>query len=56
MAVAIQEEFAVAPRFIRSGGGVFELSVNDKLVFSKKSTGRFPETDEAIRLISEVLA
>ncbi len=31
---------------IPSGGGVFEVEKNGKLVFSKKATGRFPELEE----------
>jgi len=29
-----------------SGGGVFEITVNGKLVFSKKALGRFPSDSE----------
>ena len=29
-----------------SGGGVFEVTVDGELVFSKKAQGRFPEDDE----------
>jgi selenoprotein W-related protein len=31
---------------VPSDGGVFEVEVDGKLVFSKKSEGRFPEWDE----------
>jgi len=31
---------------IASDGGVFEVSVDGKLVFSKKAKGRFPEDEE----------
>jgi selenoprotein W-related protein len=31
---------------VPSGGGVFEVSRNGNLVYSKKATGRFPEWDE----------
>ena len=31
---------------VPSDGGVFEVEVNGKLVFSKLKTGRFPEWDE----------
>ena len=34
-----------------SGGGCFELTVNDKLVYSKLETGQFPDEEE---LVSEV--
>lgn len=32
---------------VRRGGGVFEITVDGVLVFSKKATGRFP-TDEEV--------
>ena len=31
---------------VKSGGGVFEITVDDRLVFSKKALGRFPEPGE----------
>jgi selT/selW/selH-like putative selenoprotein len=34
----------------RSGGGVFEITVDGRLAYSKKATGRFP-TDEEIRSV-----
>jgi len=36
---------------IASGGGVYEVTVGDALVFSKKALGRFPEDGEIVRLI-----
>jgi selT/selW/selH-like putative selenoprotein len=30
----------------KSGGGVFEITVDGRLRFSKKSAGRFPTEDE----------
>ena len=36
---------------ISSSGGVFEIVVDGKLLFSKKSLGRFPEEGEIERLI-----
>ena len=33
-------------RLIEGSGGVFDVKVNGKLVYSKKATGRFPEHDE----------
>ena len=38
---------------IASGGGVYEIMVDGKLVFSKKSLGRFPEDGEVVRLIEQ---
>ena len=36
---------------IPSGGGVYEVNKNGKLMFSKKELGRFPELDEIIAII-----
>ncbi len=38
-------------KLIPSGGGVYEIQKNDKLIFSKKKLGRFPELKEIIKLI-----
>lgn len=40
---------------VPSSGGVFEVSVDDNLVFSKKELGRFPEDGEAEGLIGKEL-
>ena len=49
------EEFTVEP--IQSEGGVFEVMVNDHLtVFSKKQTGRFPNSSyEVIKTINDAI-
>ncbi len=39
---------------MRGSGGIFDVAVNGRIVFSKKQTGRFPEVDEALKLIGEV--
>ena len=36
---------------IRSGGGVFEISDGDDLVYSKRSTGSFPDEDKIVTMI-----
>jgi selenoprotein W-related protein len=33
---------------VPSSGGKFEVSVNDKLIFSKKKEGRFPTNQEIL--------
>lgn len=40
-------------RIIPSSGGVFEIILGDKLLFSKKKLGRFPELDEITKLIKK---
>ena len=37
-------------------GGIFEVIVNDKLVWSRKDTGRFPDITELKQLVRDVLA
>ena len=39
-------------KLVSSGGGVFEVMVNGKLIFSKKSLDRFPEKGEIVNLIN----
>ena len=41
---------------IPSDGGRFEITVNGKLLYSKKKTGRHTEKGEIARLISEANA
>ena len=44
----MREEFSADVELIPSGGGVFEVVVDGKLVYSKKAIGEFP--DEAVLL------
>lgn len=36
-------------QLIPGGGGVFDVKADDKLVWSKKETGRFPEHEEVMQ-------
>ena len=36
---------------IPSAGGVYEVTKNNNLIFSKKNEGRFPELDEIYALL-----
>ncbi len=38
-----------------SSGGVFEVSVDGKLAFSKKATGQFPEPDPFVKELEGAL-
>jgi selT/selW/selH-like putative selenoprotein len=42
-------------KLISSGGGVFEVKLGSELIFSKKSSGRFPINSEIIDLIEKKL-
>lgn len=36
---------------MRGSGGEFEVSIDGRLVFSKKAEGRFPEHEEVLAMI-----
>lgn len=42
--------FGADVEIVKSGGGVFEVTVDDRLVFSKKALGRFPGPGELASL------
>ena len=41
------DRFGAEVELVPAGGGVFEITVDGRLAFSKKATGRFP-TDEEV--------
>ncbi|MBE76311.1 MAG: hypothetical protein CMG41_01035 [Candidatus Marinimicrobia bacterium] len=43
-------------KLISSGGGVFEITLDNELIFSKKSLGRFPDDGEIDNLIDKAIA
>jgi selenoprotein W-related protein len=43
-------------KLIPSTGGVFEVSVNGRSIFSKKATGQFPEPDAVLKELKKYLA
>lgn len=53
MAADLKQELGTDSELIASGGGVFEVTVDGRLVFSKKSLGRFPEPGEVLKLIGK---
>lgn len=44
-------ELGAEVELVKSSGGVFEITADDKLVFSKKSLRRFPEPGELRSLL-----
>jgi len=54
LAAALREEWPDAELGLTpSGGGVFEVMLDDELIFSKKQLGRHAEPGEVFRLIAE---
>ena len=53
LADEIKGQFAKAKvEIIEGSGGVFDVTVDGKLIFSKKETDRFPEENEVYDLIN----
>ena len=48
MAEAIKKTYGVKPEFIEGSGGIFDVTANGELVFSKDQVGRFPEHEEVL--------
>ncbi len=49
MADEFREAFNVEPELIAGSGGVFDVMVDGKLVFSKSAAGRFPQPGEVVK-------
>jgi selenoprotein W-related protein len=48
LAAEIEKVAGVTPKLIKGEGGVFEVVVDGRLIYSKKQTGRFPEHEEIL--------
>jgi selT/selW/selH-like putative selenoprotein len=51
LAEAIEEETGVKPELIAGAGGIFDVEVDGKMIFSKHKVGRFPEHFEVLNQI-----
>jgi selenoprotein W-related protein len=47
----LDQEFGASTRLIKGSNGVFEVTVDGELLFSKKSLGRFPDDGEVAATI-----
>ncbi len=45
---AIKKQVGLDVTLVKSGGGVFEVMADQKLIFSKKKEHRFPEPQEIL--------
>jgi selenoprotein W-related protein len=51
----LKKEFGEEIELVAGGGGVFDISVDGNMIFSKFEKGRFPQLEEIISLIKEGL-
>ena len=56
MEAAIKKEFDVEVNLKEGVGGVFEVAINEGVVFSNLKEGRFPENEEIFQKIHEHVA
>jgi selenoprotein W-related protein len=52
----IEKRFGVKPTLRESSGGVFEVTADGALIFSKKAMGRFPDDAEVLGPLAEKTA
>ena len=51
---SLERQFGIKAELVKGMGGVFEVSVNDNLLFSKKELARFPDENEIEDLIEGI--
>ena len=51
MAAELRKARNLEPSLIKGSGGVFEVMLDGRLIFSKKQLGRFPELNELLEKI-----
>jgi len=52
LAAEVKNTCGLEAELIQSSGGVFEIEIGGKLIFSKAALERFPEDGEIVRLLS----
>ena len=55
MRSSLDSKFGIISEMRPSSGGVFEVTLNGSLIFSKKQLGRFPHDGEIVTFIEDVL-
>lgn len=53
MAADVEQKTGVRPLLKKGGKGVFDVTVDGKLIYSKHQTGRFPEHREVLEQLPE---
>jgi selenoprotein W-related protein len=47
----LEREFGARAELVKGAGGVFDVTVDGRLVYSKHRTGRFPDPAEVVAAI-----
>lgn len=48
MAAEIKKQLGIDSQLVRGSGGIFEVTVDNERIFSKKDEGRFPSEKEIV--------
>jgi selT/selW/selH-like putative selenoprotein len=48
LAAELKKQLGIESTLIAGGGGIFDVSVDGKTIFSKKAVGRFPDAKEIV--------
>jgi selenoprotein W-related protein len=51
VAEELKKAFNTESELVKGSGGIFEVIVDGKKIFSKKNAGRFPEEGEVAKLV-----
>lgn len=54
MAAELKQAFGVQAKLVEGSGGVFDVTADGKLVYSKHDTGRFPDDGEVAEIIQKM--
>ena len=49
----MRRELRAEVTLVRSSGGVFEVTIDGNLVYSKKQTGEFPDQEALVRRLGK---
>ena len=49
----MENKLGVTAELIPGNNGIFDVAVDGKIIYSKHQTGRFPEDQEIVDLLSE---
>jgi len=53
VAAELKQAFGAQAKLVEGSGGVFDVTVDGRLVYSKDKTGRFPDEGEVVALLQK---
>jgi predicted Rdx family selenoprotein len=55
LAATIKQKYKCAVELVPGGSGVFEVSADGRVLFSKRQSVRFPNGDEIVKALSALI-